>query len=309
MQTVQIIVIGDEILEGLTLDTNSHWLCEFLSGIGGRVERVVKVRDDLEAIASELKHCLSGGGKLIFTTGGLGPTGDDVTMEAVSAGLGLPLEHHDKAADMISKAYRKLFQQGLAETPEIEAARKKMSLLPTNSRPLSNPLGTAPGVLIEVASQPAEAPDAAALTGSNPVIICLPGVPSEMKAVVATALAEDLAARFGNAAYLREDYYSDCRDEAMLAGPLAEIKAEFPKVKISSHAERMGTEFRIRITACCAAATWEEARELLAKATSRVNAKLATNRIMLHSMADHKEAEAAILSNAEASQWQPGSQA
>src|SRR5207237_1932788 len=124
-------------------------------------------------------------------------------------------------------------------------SRLKMAILPRRAQPLLNPVGIAPGVLLEVVSPsstepalPWEPDVGGRLASSNLLIICLPGVPREMKAIVESSLAEELARRFGNAAYMREDFISTCRDESLLAGPLAELKLEFPRVFIKSHHER-----------------------------------------------------------------------
>jgi len=295
MQNASIIVVGNEILEGVTLDTNSHWLREFLTGLGGRVRRVVQVRDEQEVIGAEVRRCRESGELLTFTIGGLGPTSDDVTLPAVSQALGLPMERNEAALAMVTEAYRKLRERGVVATDELWPSRLKMAILPRGGRPLLNTVGTAPGVLIELAAASWEEPTAASdqsvtsvdLTGQSQVLICLPGVPAEMRAIVELSLAEDLRRRFGNAAYMREDYLTDCRDESQLASPLAEVRQEFPRVLFKSHAEQAGPDGRVRITVSSAAGSWDEVRERLAKATARLSAILARQRILLHNLDEH----------------------
>jgi nicotinamide-nucleotide amidase len=297
MKNASILVIGHEILEGLTLDTNSHWLCEFLTGIGGKVSRVVQVPDEPEAIVNEINTARQMDELLLFTIGGLGPTADDVTLSAVAQALGLPMEQNPEALKMVSAAYRKMYQAGLVDSEELTDSRLKMTVLPRRGQPLLNPVGIAPGVILEVVSPtsqeqalPWEMEVGGRLSSSNLLIICLPGVPREMKSIVESSLANELAKRFGNAAYMREDFISGCKDESTLSQPLAELKSEFPKVFIKSHYDRSGEDARIRLSVSCAAGSWDETRELMAKATARLSAKLAKQRILLHSMTKHQDA-------------------
>jgi nicotinamide-nucleotide amidase len=297
MKNASILVIGHEILEGLTLDTNSHWLCEFLTGIGGKVSRVVQVPDEPDAIVHEVNTARQMDELLLFTIGGLGPTADDVTLSAVAQALGLPMEQNPEALKMVSAAYRKMYQAGTVDSEELTDSRLKMAILPRRGQPLLNPSGIAPGVILEVVSPtaqeqalPWEMEVGGRLSSSNLLIICLPGVPKEMKSIVESSLANELAKRFGNAAYMREDFISGCKDESTLAQPLAELKAEFPKVFIKSHYDRSGEDMRIRLSVSCAAGSWDETRELMAKATARLAAKLAKQRILLHSMTKHQDA-------------------
>src|SRR5512138_2588341 len=89
---VAIIVIGNELLLGLVQDTNSHYLCRVLRGMGGRVQRVAVVRDDADAIADEIRASLARRTDLLFTCGGLGPTDDDLTLTAIAQALSRQLE-------------------------------------------------------------------------------------------------------------------------------------------------------------------------------------------------------------------------
>lgn len=81
---VEIISAGNEVLIGDVLDTNSNWLCTRVTSLGGLVRRTVMLRDDIEAIAVEIRGALSRRPALVFTVGGLGPTSDDRTLEGVA---------------------------------------------------------------------------------------------------------------------------------------------------------------------------------------------------------------------------------
>ena len=84
MITVEIIVTGNEVLLGDVLDTNTNWMCKRITAFGGRVERAVIVRDEMDAIVREVRSSLERSVRLIVTIGGMGPTWDDITVAAVA---------------------------------------------------------------------------------------------------------------------------------------------------------------------------------------------------------------------------------
>ncbi|MGC8836831.1 MAG: molybdopterin-binding protein [Anaerolineae bacterium] len=84
---VEIVAIGNELLIGDVLDTNTHWLCRRVTGLGGVVQRAVMVRDDIEAIGREVLGAIQRKARVVFTTGGLGPTADDMTLQALAQAL------------------------------------------------------------------------------------------------------------------------------------------------------------------------------------------------------------------------------
>src|SRR5579862_1566718 len=90
--TVEIVTVGNEVLLGLVRDTNSHYLCRVVRGIGGRVRHIAVVRDQIDEIASEIRSSLGRRTDLVFTCGGLGPTDDDLTLAAVAEATGRQLE-------------------------------------------------------------------------------------------------------------------------------------------------------------------------------------------------------------------------
>ena len=91
MKRVEIIGIGKEILRGQTLDTNSSWLARRVTALGGLVGRIVVPDDDVGAIVQEIKKSFDNGAEVIITTGGLGPTDDDLTRQAIAGFLGVDL--------------------------------------------------------------------------------------------------------------------------------------------------------------------------------------------------------------------------
>ena len=109
---VEIIAIGNELLLGDVLDTNTHWLCKRITGAGGQVARAAMIKDDTAAIADEIRSALDRLPDLIITTGGLGPTGDDITLRAVAEALARPLELHAEALTLVKARYKNLAEGG-----------------------------------------------------------------------------------------------------------------------------------------------------------------------------------------------------
>jgi molybdenum cofactor synthesis domain-containing protein len=183
----EIMAIGHELLLGIVLDTNTHWLCRQITGLGGRVRRAALLPDDLDAIGEELQRALGHTPDLIITTGGLGPTQDDMTLQAVAGALELSLEEHPDALRIVERRYRELFEQGRVDSPELTESRRKMARLPRDALALDNRVGTAPAALIRHGKSP---------IGAHT------GVPSELKDIFQNSLGALLERIFGRGFYL-----------------------------------------------------------------------------------------------------------
>jgi nicotinamide-nucleotide amidase len=164
--SVELIVIGNEILNGAVLDTNSHWLADRLYNLGLYVRRITKVRDDLKEISSAIKEAVKRRTEWIITSGGLGPTFDDKTLQGVAIATKRSLTLNKEAVEMLRERYEKLKEMGVVETAELTPPRLKMAKLPRGAKPLRNRAGSAPGVLLKYGKS---------------WIVCLPGVPVELK--------------------------------------------------------------------------------------------------------------------------------
>ncbi len=150
-----ILIIGNEILSGRTQDTNTSTLAIWLNSIGVKVNEV-RIVPDIESIIVETINILRKENNYVFTTGGIGPTHDDITAESVSKAFGLRYEIH-KEAFKILEAY---YQPG-----EFNEGRQRMVWMPENAELILNPTSGAPGFSVEN-------------------VFCLPGVPSIMKSML-----------------------------------------------------------------------------------------------------------------------------
>lgn len=222
MSKVAIIATGDELLNGITADTNSAWLVRRLVAIGATVTRIVTVPDDHEQIIRELKEAVEYGNDLIITMGGLGPTFDDQTLDAVAEFAGVQMETREEALVTIGAHYEGMHDSGMTSTPEITPERAQMAWVPEGCILLNQTVGAAPGVLMK------------GVNGSNSAICSLPGVPPEMKEIFGTSLRPHLAEIINPDMFNETTFITDAFDESELAGPLAEFKKGNPDLYVKS---------------------------------------------------------------------------
>jgi nicotinamide-nucleotide amidase len=157
-RSAAIVAVGSELLTPSRIDTNSLYLTEELNAIGIDVVIKTLVGDDHQAVADAFRHAESHA-DLVVLTGGLGPTEDDVTREAVAAALDLPLDWDPAIAAAIERRFR---ARGL----QMPAINRRQALVPRGAKVLDNPNGTAPGLWLQ--------------DGERGVLL-LPGPPSELK--------------------------------------------------------------------------------------------------------------------------------
>ncbi len=232
----EIITIGREILTGKTLDTNSNWLAKELTDLGFKVKRIVVVDDVAEEISQEILNSIKYGVRLIITTGGLGPTFDDKTLEGVSLATGRKLTLNPEALEMVKERYEKFYKEGAVSSPEITPEREKMARIPDGATPIPNPVGAAPGIMITV---------------SGCTIISLPGVPKEMKEMFAQyvkpKLQEFVAKAEKKRVIMEKIIKSGLSDESVIASIVKKVREKFPRVYIKSLPERFGQDVDIEV--------------------------------------------------------------
>lgn len=175
-----IVVTGTEVLTGRVSDRNGPWLAEELRTLGVDVGQIVVVGDRPADLTSAITH-LSADHDLVITTGGLGPTADDLTAQIVAEARGRVIEYDEGLAGRIRDRVDALVRRRGWDTPaaELDAGIRKQALVPVGAHVLE-PTGTAPGLVV---------PDAAALA---PPVVVLPGPPGELQAMWPQVLADDL---------------------------------------------------------------------------------------------------------------------
>jgi len=222
---VEIFAIGNELLVGQVQDTNTYWLIRSLTALGARVRRAVILRDEYDEIADALSSALKRKPRLILTTGGLGPTDDDLTLRAMSRALGLALVEDPVALEMVRKRYEYIATTRPNFNAELNEARRKMALLPAGAIPLANANGAAPGVVLE--------PNGAT------TIVSLPGVPSEMKDIYNSSLQPVLARTIGAGGYVERTLVLDRGDESRIATLLQAVQTRHPSIYIKSRGQML----------------------------------------------------------------------
>ena len=174
MPTAEVITIGTELLLGEIVDTNARFLARRLRDAGVDLYRMTTVGDNVERIAGAIREALARA-DIVITTGGLGPTVDDPTREAVARATGHPLVFRPDLWDALVARYARY-----GRTPSEN--NKRQAYIPQGARVLPNPVGTAPAFAVET---------------EQGVVISLPGVPREMETIFDREVLPYLRERFG----------------------------------------------------------------------------------------------------------------
>lgn len=170
---IQLLMTGNELMSGVTVDSNSAVIAQRLSPLGLSVQTRSTIGDDFELLVSELKR-LSDGADILIVNGGLGPTVDDLTAEALAVAAGVPLAEHPTALDHVSRWLQ-------ARGVPLNAANRKQAMLPKGCDLIANPVGSAVGFRLML---------------GNCLVLCTPGVPSELKRMLDDEIIPLLQARF-----------------------------------------------------------------------------------------------------------------
>jgi molybdenum cofactor synthesis domain-containing protein len=263
MPMIVVIAVGRELLTGRVLDANTQWLARRLRALGARLGRAVAVDDDVGAIAREVRRALEDGARLIITTGGLGPTRDDLTLAGIAEAVGLPQVLSAQARPLVEARYRALAEAGAVSEPSLTASREKMAMLPEGARPLPNPVGAAPGLVLEA---------------GGALIVSLPGVPGEMRAIFDGSVEALVRARLGGVASLDLVVATGERDESRLAELLARVMAEVPGSYLKSRPTRFGRDVSIEVIVTGGGESQAEARSVAEAAAARLREHLDASR-------------------------------
>ena len=224
-QSVEIICVGNELLIGKTLNTNAQWLTKRVTTLGLAAHRVTVVGDDINEISIAINEAIQRSPAFILTTGGLGPTFDDKTLEGLAKALGRKIEVNEEALRMVNEKYLRYAREGRMEAAELTPPQVKMSKLPDGSKPLPNPIGTAPAVVAE---------------RDNVTIIALPGVPSEMESIFDESVASVLKKAANGVTFFETSIESSKVMESAMAPLIGKVMHGNPHVYIKSHPK--GTE-------------------------------------------------------------------
>ncbi len=229
---IEIVSVGNELLIGKTLNTNAQWLARRITTLGLSVSRITTIGDNVQEIAKALCEALARNPDFIITTGGLGPTFDDKTLEGIAKASGSRLRVNNKALKMVEEKYVKYAKDIGHETFELTPARVKMAKIPEGAAPLSNSVGTAPAIIMKK---------------GNVTVISLPGVPPEMKAIFEESLLSILETAAGDLTFYETSLEIEGIMESEIAPIIDQVMHDNPYVYIKSHPTGAETTPRIEL--------------------------------------------------------------
>ncbi len=200
-----IITIGDEILIGQTVDTNSAWIGQQLNAMGVKVHEIISVSDSADHIKDALRRA-SAQSQIILITGGLGPTKDDITKKTLCEYFGVEEVFHEETYERL----RIIFEKRGRDILEIN---KKQAMLPANCEVIANDRGTAPGMWFDV---------------NGTIYMSMPGVPYEMKQMMTQSVLPRLAKRFEFPHIIHRNLMTCGIGESSIAKILDQFETDLP---------------------------------------------------------------------------------
>ncbi|MGD9868663.1 MAG: competence/damage-inducible protein A [Hyphomicrobiales bacterium] len=211
-----MLVIGDEILSGRTKDKNIGYIAEYLTNIGIQL-REVRVVPDVEARIVEAVNALRAAHTYVFTTGGIGPTHDDITADSIARAFGVPIDVDERALAIMRERYR---------PEDLTPARLRMARIPQGAELVANSVSKAPGFML-----------------GN--VIVMAGVPRIMQVML-----DDVAPRLRTGLKMLSRTVRLERPEGLVADGLGRVQGEYPDVSMGSYPffekDRIGTQLVLR---------------------------------------------------------------
>jgi molybdenum cofactor synthesis domain-containing protein len=214
--TAAVLVIGNEILSGRTQDTNSNTIARFLAPFGVTLKEIRVVGDFADDIITAL-NALRARYTYVFTTGGIGPTHDDITADAVAAAFGVGIDYHLEALKLLAARF--------ADPADFNEMRRRMARIPDGAGLIRNPVSAVPGFQI-----------------GN--VFVLAGVPSIMRAML-----DDVAPRLSRGRPVVSVTVAAAVAEGAIAAGLAAIQARYPDVPIGSYPVYRADGYGVQIVA------------------------------------------------------------
>ena len=220
----ELITIGDEILIGQIIDTNSAWMAQELNAIGVRVKQISSVSDDREHILKALAEALQRA-DIILITGGLGPTKDDITKKTLADYFGVGMTLNEEALANVTRIFAKY------NRPLLEVNRQQ-AMVPANCEVINNLNGTAPGMWFN---------------NNGKVIVSMPGVPHEMMYMIEQQIIPKLKETFTLPVIIHRTLLTVGEGESFLAERIADIEDSLPSYIKLAYLPKLG-QVRLRLS-------------------------------------------------------------
>ena len=221
---INLICIGDELLIGQVINTNASWIGQFLNQFGFNINRTFTIGDTHQEIFSTLQLAFETA-DMVITTGGLGPTRDDVSKKAIADYFGLGMTFHQQTWDRILDLFTK-------RSIPVSAQHKEQCMMPEGAEVLENGMGTAPGLWLEK---------------ENKHCIMLPGVPYEMQHLMERHVKEGLIEKFQTEDYFEHTFHTVGTGETVIADHIQDFQDSLPDNTGIAYLPGIG-QVRIRIS-------------------------------------------------------------
>jgi nicotinamide-nucleotide amidase len=246
---IEVVTIGDELLLGYTIDTNAAHLARSLAGEGVEISRRTTCGDTAESIATAVREALDRSGAVI-TTGGLGPTSDDLTKPSIAALFGREMVLDEEHLAWMQERWRTRFQRAMPES------NRQQAMLPAGARKLVNNHGSAPGIWLE--------------DEHGRWVAMLPGVPREMRGMLADTIVPLVRERIGGAGLVvrSRTLRTTGIGESHIADLIASIEGGVGDVELAYLPNADGTDLRLTVRGALS----EDADARLASAAERLRA-------------------------------------
>jgi len=247
----EIITIGDEILIGQVVDTNSAWMAQKLNSIGIRVKQITSISDDKQHILNALAEAHQRA-KVILITGGLGPTKDDITKKTLAEYFGVGLVENKEALENVENIFKRL----RGANSELLDINRQQALVPENCEVILNKNGTAPGMWFNYDGR---------------IYMSMPGVPHEMMYLMEEAVLPKLKSTLELPHIIHHTIVTAGEGESYLAQKIADIEDSLPPYIKLAYLPKLG-QVRLRLSAYGEdeALLQEKVNEYAAKITERV---------------------------------------
>jgi nicotinamide-nucleotide amidase len=220
-----ILTVGDEILIGQVIDTNSAWIGSTLNTVGVNILEILSVSDELNAIKDGINYALSKA-DIVLMTGGLGPTKDDITKVAIAQYFNVSSTFSQVTYDKIVKIFER-YGRTMSESHKVQC------YMPDNAILLENKMGTAPGMLFE---------------HGNKILVSMPGVPYEMKSIVTESVLGIIKEKYPSDTYIyHKTIMTSGEGESFIADKIEPLLVEMPSYIKLAYLPSLG-HVRLRLT-------------------------------------------------------------
>jgi molybdenum cofactor synthesis domain-containing protein len=257
---MELVCVGNELLIGKVVNTNASWMGKRATSLGVAVKRITVVADVIDEMSAAFQEVLARKPNFVVVTGGLGPTFDDKTLEGLAKALNRKLTLNTEALAMVQAKYLEYTKTRNIPQGNLTPAQAKMATLPQGSTPVVNPVGTAPGVRIDV---------------DGSVLFSLPGVPREMEAIFEASIAPLLRQAAGDVGFFELSIYADGIMESVLAPLIDEVMHDNPLVYIKSHPKARESKPHMELHLSTSGKPSDNPTQRLAKAAVELSALIA----------------------------------